>query len=162
MVMWCGSKGCSRDRWSCWTGAALTRFISFGDDHQLHYKFGNPWVFLFLLPSSSSQTWMGWRNETRCNHAINLTSFFTHNQPWFASLTGLMLKAVQHQLPAVCYYILLSESQTRVRREVTRKWFGRFRCCKRCVGGRPLLFLWLARPGHLVDCKFVQRHLPLL
>lgn len=31
----------------------------------------------FLLPTSSSQTWMGWRNKTRCNHAVNLTSFFS-------------------------------------------------------------------------------------
>jgi hypothetical protein len=146
--VWCSSKGCSKISQSCQTGTAFTRSASFGDDNQLHYKFGNPWIFLFsflllFFSSSSFQTWMGWNNKTRCNHVINSNSFFTHNQTWFASMISLMDPLYGGGGDSLNYRTCVitnftQNSRTGVRREVKKNWFGGHEGGGGVVSGWPL------------------------
>jgi hypothetical protein len=126
--MWCSSKGCSKISQSCQTGTALTRCISFGDDNQLHYKFGNPWIFYsyFYCPSYSRSPLSkhGWDEKTKQDAITLLTRIV-----FFRTQSGLMDPLFGWGgVGLTCGLCIITNfaqnSRTGVRREVKGDWFG--------------------------------------
>lgn len=82
--VWCGSKGCSQDRQSCWTGTALTSFISFGDDNQL---ITNSEILEFFITHLFFPNMDGMKKQNKMQSCCKLDQFFL-SPSWFASLSA--------------------------------------------------------------------------